>query len=669
MSGSDSIENLAPEVAGEDAKGEAGSAPEIATTDLSEDSLYSSNMAMFKEKFPDVYRMLVAHNPISKLQETEDGDYNVFFRNEPMFAAGAKAEAAKQLENITAHTSRLQMSVSADGLDNQAGPAFSRVLDRAAKSGITFADAPTRTEAYYLIVLGIGLGFHLEDLVERTSCRTLTLIEPNVDFLYHSCFTLDWCQLVQRMEERGRIDFFLGADAEFTAMRLHTIFRRDNPANFDGAVVFRHYRTSITQGIERKTSESIRTAVMGLGFFQDEVNMLAQTYKNLEGGNARITKLLRASPGMPVFVIGNGPSLQGLLPFIKKHIDNVILISCGSSLEILLKNGISPDIWVMMERHDSVFRLTRETSEKFDISKIVFIGSTTVFPGLPDLFDETLFFYRSGLSPTPLFCTDKDQMPLLCDPMAANAGLAVAMHLGFRETYLLGVDVGSRVQDSGHTKGGWYDRIEDHIKTLQLPLRGNFGGEIWTMPQLQWSKENIERLIKVSRGRKFYNVSDGALIEGATPLHPKAAKIGKSKKTKSMVMKEVVEGCPQYDKPTFDMRWENSAVIDNLHEIKEKIISTSENMKDFEFEKELSQILEPNSSRDPVAMILRGTLYTFLIAYNYYSNRIVDAAERDVFEDIVREEFVSLTEHLCARATEIFMGLEAGEPWEETFVE
>lgn len=641
---------------------EAASVSEAETEEL---SLFDANMKAFMEHMPSVYAKLKDHKPVSELKYLDDGDMNVHFEGVPVFSKGARAEADHQLSNVNAFSSRLSMSMSEKGLDNYAAPAYSKVLQRAAQSGINFANVPIRTECYFLIVFGVGLGLHLDRLVEMTNCRSLALIEPNVDFLYHSCFVYDWGKLLERMQSRGSIDLMLTTDPEESAARVHRIFRRDNPICFDGTMVFRHYRSSVTQGIERLLRDSITTAVMGLGFFQDEINMIAQTYKNLEHGTARMMKKMDRSAGMPCFVVGNGPSLEKLLPFIKEKAEDAVIISCGSALETLLGAGIVPDFWVMMERGDLVLSLAQGTAEKFDVSQIRFVGSTTIFPGTQDLFKEPILFFRPGLSSTPLFALQNDQILMLPDPLSANAGLAVAAQLGFRELYLAGVDVGSRRQEKVHTPGGWYNRLSEPYGDLSLSVRGNFGGEVWTTPTLQWSKENLERLIKTARGRTFYNLSDGALIAGAVPVHRKAAKIPKLKGSKEAAIREIVDACPYYEKSSFKQRWEEVALVDSLFEFREELKNASEDMSDFKYEFEIARQLRPNLSDDALVMLLRGTLFTFSIACYCLENRLLEPDERAVLDNIVIEEFAALIDRMSDRASEVFLEVEAGAPWQQ----
>jgi hypothetical protein len=660
--------NEDPEVEAEDVAPEIEEPLEELDPEAARQAMFDANLEAFKNHIGGVYRRLVDHKPVSKLVIQDDGDFNVAFEGENVFQRGAKGEADHQIKHLTKHAGRLFMNVTKGAMDPHANDAYERMYDRVEQSGLKIDTQPVRLDSYFLIIYGIGLGQHIDRLIELTKCRTIAFIEPNIDFLYHSCFIYDWATLLDRMKESGAIDFFMTSNAETTANSLQRIFRRDNPMCLDGSLVFHHYDSSIMQGVVKRLNGELGTAVMGLGFFQDEVNMIAQSYINLNGGKTKMIRQVKDSAGLPCIVAGNGPSLEKLLPFIKAKQDDAVVVACGSALETLMDAGIQPDFWVMMERNELVLELALGTAERHDLSQIRCLGSTTVFPGLTELFKDPILFFRPGLSCKPLFATSEEQILVMPDPLSANAGLSAAMHIGFRELYLVGVDVGSRRQDSVHTPGGWYNRLDEPYGELGSRVRGNFGGEVWTTSTLHWSKQSLEILLSVARGRTVYNLSDGAFIEGAVPLHWRAAKIPKLKEPKENYIERLYTNFPEYEQSTFDEKWETAALIDSFYEYRDKILATLDEPGDFGFERALSQLLEPPSANNVKAMLLRGTVFSFGIGYQFLNNRLVNSEERDVLEKIMREEFTVLVESICSRASEVFMEVEDGMPWEKSFL-
>ena len=89
---------------------------------------------------------------------------------------------------------------------------------------------------------------------------------------------------------------------------------------------------------------------LGLGFFDDEQQGFAHTIHNINAGYAFFSHGADIENLPPVLLIGNGPSLDSHVNFIRQHQADSIIISCGTALSSLAKVGIKPDFHVEMER-------------------------------------------------------------------------------------------------------------------------------------------------------------------------------------------------------------------------------------------------------------------------------------------------------------------------------
>jgi len=637
-----------------------------------EDKLYEENMEAFKQHIPGLRDAILEYTPVSELITLENGEHDVKFQSFSMYPDGANTHANRQTDQLEGHSYRLMMSLpDTEGLDRHAGQMVKTLQKRFDESGFEFSETPIRGSAYFLIVLGVGLGQHLMELVERTQCRALILIEPNMDLIFHSVRAFDWKALYERFDGSGIIELFVNNTPKVLVQNLQAVYRRNNPAGLDGTMIFRHYNSSIFQETERGLPDMLRTAVMGLGFYQDEINMIAQSYKNLEKGESRIIRKIQENPQIPAFIVGSGPSVEKLIPFIKEHQDKAVIISCGTSIDVLLDEEITPDFWAMAERDDAILSQVLETSELYGTENIHFVGSTTVFPGVYELFKDTVLFFRPGLSCTPLFADSSEQVALIPDPLAANAGLSVGIHFGFREFYFFGVDTGSKHKSHGHAKTSWYYRHDaENLTDLSIPLPGNFGGTVWSTVELQWSKENIQKLVASDTGRTYYNLGDGALIKGVAPRHPKSVHLKTPTVSKEEIIANIIESCPKFDVPKFEEKWEKAAVIDRLFEFCESLKDATKYENDpnnFDFIKRTVELCEPYDIRSAVYMLVRGTLFTTIICNEVYANRITDPFELEALIKIFKEEYCALVDRLRDRAVEKFMALENGEAWEQFY--
>ena len=93
---------------------------------------------------------------------------------------------------------------------------------------------------------------------------------------------------------------------------------------------------------------------------------------------------------MPVAICASGPSLSESIDWLKENQNKVVLIACGSSLPVLIDNGITPDFQLVIERDKYMFEVHRQdVSEGRDYSNVSLIASST--------FGLAIFFLQGNI--------------------------------------------------------------------------------------------------------------------------------------------------------------------------------------------------------------------------------------------------------------------------------
>lgn len=93
--------------------------------------------------------------------------------------------------------------------------------------------------------------------------------------------------------------------------------------------------------------------IQGWVFFDDGIMALAHFLESIKLGVPIIKKNVPLDVDIantPVFIIGNGPSLDQSIEMIKAQQDKAIIISCGSALSALYNYGIDIDFHCEQER-------------------------------------------------------------------------------------------------------------------------------------------------------------------------------------------------------------------------------------------------------------------------------------------------------------------------------
>lgn len=357
------------------------------------------------------------------------------------------------------------------------------------------------------ILFGILGGLHLEYMLDRfENIHGLLLYEPNPDLFVLSTYFLDYQKLYQKCNEHSCYIFISGkispsAVKDFFGTRLITnaYFRLEHNA----------YEHPFIQDAQYVVNESAKTSTRGWGTYEDEIVGLKNKLGWLDPKKPKYPFLKKStSLNAPICVVGNGPSLNDSLEFLKANQDKFIILSAGTSLAPLKQNGIEPDFHIEIERMDHV----KEWLENAGLGDTPLLAADIVHESTLECSSETFMFIRSDTASemvyNPKFTLN------LANPIVGNAAFALALNFS-KEVYLFGMDMGFKDDGKQHAKGSLYDKMDDRSKEM-LPTRGNFSKNIYTNSLFSLSKVSMEQLLSKTKAN-VYNVSDGVYIEGTTP--------------------------------------------------------------------------------------------------------------------------------------------------------
>lgn len=386
-----------------------------------------------------------------------------------------------------------------------------------------------------LLVLGSGVGGHLTRLVLEYELRYLIVLEQDEDAFRVSLFFQDYLELSRLAMEKGTdLAFIVGPNIDHLTLGLMGVLRKTLPPFFvHGAALFYAMpEGAALEEIKECITRTLWQVYFGLGYFDDELICIKHTLRNLAKRWPLYQKPLVVDSQAVACIIGSGPSLDGLLPFLRQHRQQAVLFSCGTALGPLAHAGIVPDFHVEKERPGLVYEVLTRTLPPGFTKQVNFIGLNVVLPEVFELFGwagmvmketDTMTTLLQALGTVP-------RVPIDSQPTVTNMALSLALTLGFRHIYLIGVDMGYRHQERHHAEHTAYLAKlpeAEHLRRLlnRRPvgyrrLPANFGGEAYTDPILDVARLYMENTIRVCPHAQIYNLNDGVLIEGAKPLQP-----------------------------------------------------------------------------------------------------------------------------------------------------
>jgi hypothetical protein len=510
--------------------------------------------AAFARRFPEIAAALEQGTPQSSiiLEGTEPADIVVGDRR--IYGDNARRRSADQVAAFMKKPLRLIMETpQSAGLVSEICINLQRALqDTIEKSGAsTIARGPLSAPTF-LIVFGVGLGYHLTELVRATKARWVIIIEPFTEFLRHSFAAVDWHEMLDEVEAAsGSVHVITELDpSRMVNLIMYEIMRRGTPY-LDGTWVFTHYPIWAFAEAAKRMHGAASFAYINRGFFEDELVMMTNAVTNF---CTRSFWLLDSKPRLhrpeTAVIVGAGPSLDEAIETLHRIRDKVILFSAGTSLRPLLRQGITPDFHCELENGGQVVEVVEEARRHGDLSSIHLIASSTVDPRVPELFGETILFHRDSVSSTRILRGDHAPIGGSA-PTCVNTAMSAAAHLGFTDFLLFGTDCGVRPGASDHAEGTIYQDIDRYRVTAKqrdrypLELEGNFGGIALTDWVYDASRRMLMDLIATYR-LNVVNCSDGAVISGATPRVPEAVEIGGPIIDRAAVLSEIKRSMGHY---------------------------------------------------------------------------------------------------------------------------
>ncbi len=501
-----------------------------------------ANLDTLQVYYPDLFEKFKGYTPEnSGVVIDDDGNVNLFNNGTYVYKDSAEALAKEEIdfyfENPTIVSLDFKHKKDEELLYEHEKQLKHLFTKRFEEVGNTVKNSfEERIDLFCMF--GVGLGYQVKELFKERNVLSFLLCEPSNDIFFAMLHCIELRPLIEHCRDQG--GFFMlvsGQNTEESVKNISLFFKTTGYFNLNRMALYRHYASASTTEIYNKIIKEAYRWATGWGFMEDEVIGLAHTIINIDSGYKFCKKeeyFVNKQPNRPVFLVGNGPSLDLAIAFLKKHQENIIIVSCGTSLKALLKNNIKPDIHVENERPAGLIPFVEAIEEQqklseFKLKDIQIIGLNTVHPDLLNKFKKPLLlnkYHDAGASLINL--EDKKGIytaPNYTNPTCTNTGMRVIASLGFEQVYLIGTDYGYVDIEHHHSKDSIFYDADFKLKEMMnkrmiadMEVKGNFRDSVLTTHIFDSSKSQVEMLLKNHPSLKAYNCSDGAYINGTEPL-------------------------------------------------------------------------------------------------------------------------------------------------------
>ena len=375
-----------------------------------------------------------------------------------------------------------------------------------------------------IVFLGIFHGLHIAHLFNTTVFTDALFIEPDPARFEVSCYFLDYQEIVERL---GSFHVYVGQE----------VVNRHFARFFNDYYITQHMwiralpaYASDKMALFLESIKALQTTRSDTVFaYDDHVRGLKNARKNIVRHLPLLTKQPKLSRDCNIAIVASGPSLTNDLAWLAKNKDKLLIFAVHSSVRVLRKHGIKPDLQISLDT-----LLTKETLAKLDLYRDVPLVNNYKVGGEAEKVVEKLLLAgdRNASNAVSLVC------PLqYTTPSSSNLAFSIACFCRPRVIILLGCDMGYRSLAESHVSGHHNENNtsdEDIYKMAsQMLTPANFKESLplQTTSFLNSTRLGIEAsLADVRNTTTVINLSDGARIDGTSPRRSNQVKLPVYKK-------------------------------------------------------------------------------------------------------------------------------------------
>ncbi|MEP0356954.1 6-hydroxymethylpterin diphosphokinase MptE-like protein [Paraglaciecola sp.] len=502
----------------------------------------SNNLEAFKKYFPNIYDEFKNYTPKKWLPtESACGEVNLLhIKNlHTLYGNFPETECLLNFENFNEQPNKDGLVLGYKGtklahyIHYQFVKETEELLQQAEeKVGALPENVPS------IIMFGLGAGYQLEKLLNEHTVEKLFICEPNSDFFYASLFAIDWQKIFETVEQsESRIYLNIGDDGTNLFRDLLSQFYAIGPYILNSTYFYQSYYNASLNSAISQLREQLQVVIAMGEYFDHAYYGISHTK---EGMNRKIP-ILTAAPSeklsyddkeVPIFIVGNGPSLDSSIDAIKEWQGQAVVISCGTALQALHRHNITPDFHAEIEQNRCTFDWAALVGDLKYLKQITLISCNGIHPDTCDLYKDVIVAFKEGESSTvsALNILGRENYEVLQNafPTVSNFVCDLFSCMGFTSIYLIGVDLGFVSVKHHHSKSSGYyqddgEETYDYSakNNTSIVVPGNFRPTVNTKHEFKVSRQVIEQVTAAKpKAQSFYNCSDGAKIKGTLPIRP-----------------------------------------------------------------------------------------------------------------------------------------------------
>lgn len=430
------------------------------------------------------------------------------------------------------------------------------------------------TKGTLYLVMGVGLGYHIEALLKRLPADSHILVlytSCEANFLRHAAKvkTMEWLNDKQ-ISFLQLIDIYNMGVAVANFM-LSKMIRRICLCRYFPAMRLDEVQYySIEKDLVTKTEQSMKInfSVAISGSYHYFKNYWLNFSSMLScSGISTLKKFFRKAP---VIIVAAGPSLDKNIHLLKQCKDRAIIIAAGTGVSALVYHGIQPDFLVFNEASPKSYKSMKD----YLSTGAALVTSVTANHQIIDNYCGPVYFFRNDSLDYSNGTIDyfKDIIGIRHSVSVATSAVDFAVTCGAKTIILIGQDLAFSDQQeyAQGTKGGGYKEFQ------RISIPGYYGREVMSIPAFKVVIDFYTNYVLQNQGVSFINATEGgAQIPGM--VQDSLQNIISSVLPKKQINKSFIKDASQYKRDLrvianylHKMRVETKELFDKVDDLIQK---------------------------------------------------------------------------------------------------
>lgn len=357
----------------------------------------------------------------------------------------------------------------------------------------TYMETEIQVETKEYILIGVGLGYHLDYLVERVpnSVVRYVFLDAEEERLYNKYNAKQYIRLpnVQPLKNQS-----MSSVAHIVVPQSYV----RAVENGDNQVLHQFLQDIKIRQASYKKSES-------------------QLKENFQYNIANFTPINKRSDNRKIAaLVSAGPSLDDTVLFLKSKVRELDIYCVGSALRVLLKHDIVPKAVVITDPLDEISKQI-----PVDFTGDLYFLSTANYRAVQQHQGKKQILFQEGFELAEKFAEKHEQPLFSTGGSVATTTFSLIEWLGYEEVYLFGQDLGFSAKQT-HAENSTSNREVGKYQKL-IEIIANDGSTIHTTPNLLTYKRWFNRAFQNSNMRIYNTAAKGAKLQNTLfiPLNNK----------------------------------------------------------------------------------------------------------------------------------------------------